>query len=191
MQPPYVLFAISGSTRRDSSNGRLIHTLAALGGDAFVLHLFEGIDTLPHFHPDRNIEDVPAEVQAFRAQLAVADAVLICTPEYAHGVPGALKNAIDWAVSSGSFSGKPTALVTASTDGRFGHASLLETLRTIEARGVDGLSLLVPFVRTRIDAAGRITDETLLAQARALMTRLHTEAAAARAGAAPTDASFQ
>ena len=65
-----------------------------------------------------------------------ADGVIICTPEYAHGVPGSLKNAIDWTVGTGEFSGKPTMLITASTDGKNGHKALLETLKVIEAKNI-------------------------------------------------------
>jgi chromate reductase len=97
--------------------------------------------------------------------------VIICTPEYAHGVPGSLKNAIDWTVGSAEFSHKPTVLITASTDGRFGHAALLETLRVIEAEGIDELNMVVPFVRTKVSAGGRITDEATLAQVVALMNQ--------------------
>ncbi len=70
----------------------------------------------------------------FREQLDDAEGIIICTPEYAHGVPGALKNAIDWTISSSNFPHKPTLLITASTDGKYGHAALLETLTAIEAK---------------------------------------------------------
>jgi NAD(P)H-dependent FMN reductase len=73
-------------------------------------------------------------------------------------VPGSLKNAIDWTVGSGEFSRRPTVLITASTDGRFGHAALLETLRVIEAGNVDRQNLLIQFVRTKVGADGKITD---------------------------------
>jgi chromate reductase, NAD(P)H dehydrogenase (quinone) len=62
-----------------------------------------------------------------------SDAILICTHEYAHSVPGSLKNAVDQTVGMSDFSGKIVMLITASSDGKFGHASLLETLLVIEA----------------------------------------------------------
>src|SRR6202000_1937510 len=98
------------------------------------------------------------EVTELKRRIREADGVIICTPEYAHGVPGTLKNAIDWTVSSCEFSGKPTVLITASTDGRYGHQALLETLKVIEAREVERLALLIPFARTKVDKAAGITD---------------------------------
>lgn len=69
-----------------------------------------------------------------------------------------------WTVSSSDFSQRPTVLITASTDGRFGHQALLETLRVIEAGDVDRLQLLIPFVRTKLDGDGTIRDgETMQA----------------------------
>ena len=157
------ILAISGSTRQNSSNGNLLKAIAALFEDSMEMNIFEGIAALPHFNPDETDKTI-AEVMHFRQLISNADGVIICTPEYAHGVPGSLKNAIDWTVSTNEFSHKPTALITASTDGRAGHAALLETLKTIEAENVEHLQLLISFIRTKINAANIITDEqTLLA----------------------------
>jgi chromate reductase, NAD(P)H dehydrogenase (quinone) len=108
-------------------------------------------------------------VAAFRQAIQEADGVLICTPEYAHGVPGSLKNAIDWTVSSNEFSHKPVALITASTDGRYGHQALLETLRVLEAEEIDQLQLLIPFVRTKVGTGGAINDEATLTAVKSLI----------------------
>ncbi len=88
---------------------------------------------MPHFNPDLDTEEPPGTVKDLRRRLKESDGVLICTPEYVFGVPGALKNAIDWAVSSGEFSDKPTALITASLGGEKAHESLFLTLQTVEA----------------------------------------------------------
>lgn len=152
------ILAIPGSTRSNSTNHGLIKAIASLMGEELTIEIFGGIGHLPHFDPGLADEGVPLEVIAFRDKLSAADGVLICTPEYAHGVPGSLKNAIDWTVASGEFSRKPTVLITASTDGRFGHAALLETLRVIEAGNIDRLNLLIPFVRTKVSGEGTITD---------------------------------
>lgn len=153
---------ISGSTRSNSSNHLLIRTIAGLTADRLEWLEAPSIADLPHFNPDLDIEPAPPAVAAFRDSLRQADGILICTPEYAHGVPGSLKNAIDWTVGTADFSHKPTVLITASTDGRYGHAALLETLRVIEAGHVDQLQLQIPFIRTKIDATGRITDPAIL-----------------------------
>lgn len=125
--------------------------------------IYNGLDQLPHFNPDLDNETPPAEIFKWRQQLKVADAILICTPEYAFGVPGSLKNALDWTVSSGDFVDKPTALITASSVGSNGHAALLLTLGAISAKVADDAKLLIPFVRTKVSADGSITDAEVLA----------------------------
>ncbi|HEY2580504.1 MAG TPA: NADPH-dependent FMN reductase [Mucilaginibacter sp.] len=77
--------------------------------------IYDGLAQIPHFDPGLDNDNPPATVAEFRKLLADAHAVIICTPEYAYGVPGTLKNALDWTVSSGSLDGKTMALITAST----------------------------------------------------------------------------
>src|SRR6185503_12586186 len=113
------VLAISGSTRRHSTNHNLLKALAGLMADVLDITIYDSIADLPHFDPDRSNDNVPGIVTAFREALAQAAGVIICTPEYAHGVPGTLKNALDWTVSTADFSGKPTVLITASKYGRF------------------------------------------------------------------------
>lgn len=137
--------------------------------DQLEVVIFDGVAGLPHFDPAVSDDAAPAAVAAFREALREADGVIICTPEYAHGVPGALKNAIDWTVSSCDFSGKPTVLITASTDGRYGHQALLETLRVIEAKDVEQLQLLIPFVRAKMNNVTGAIEEGTLAQVSRLM----------------------
>jgi NAD(P)H-dependent FMN reductase len=164
------ILAISGSTRKTSTNFQLIDAIANLTKDVFTIHVYEGIEGLPHFNPDNN-ETAPEAVILLRQQIADADAVIICTPEYAHGVPGSLKNVIDWCISSNEFNQKPTALITASTDGIHAHQSLLETLRTIEAKNVDQHQLLIQFARTKVDN-GIITDDKTLKEIISLLQDL-------------------
>jgi NAD(P)H-dependent FMN reductase len=156
------LLAISGSTRKASSNLNLIKAIAGLTSEIFITTVFDGLSELPHFNPDLDTESVPHEVTDFRKQLREADGILICTPEYAIGVPGTLKNAIDWTVSSMEFSKKPVALITASLSGEKAHNSLLGTLLILEARMTENTQLLVSFVKTKVNSDCRITDiETL------------------------------
>ena len=166
------ILAISGSTRHNSTNSNYIKAIAALSEGEFNITLFEGIGGLPHFNPDDNNDAVAPEVADFRSLLAAADAVLICTPEYAHGVPGSLKNAIDWTVSSNGFYHKPTALITASTDGSFGHRALLETLKVIEAKDIEKNHLVISFAKTKINGSHEITDQATLAAIKVLLNDL-------------------
>jgi chromate reductase len=114
----------------------------------------------------------PEAVQQFRKQLEQVDAVLICTPEYAIGVPGTLKNAIDWTVSSMHFSRKPVALITAGTSGHKAHQSLLGTLLIIESRISEDTKLVISGVKTKVNEQGVITDEGTLTQVRKLVASL-------------------
>ncbi|MFI5185778.1 MAG: NADPH-dependent FMN reductase [Chitinophagales bacterium] len=153
------IIAISGSTRRNSSNLRLIHAIEELTKEKLEITIVETLTELPHFNPDLDTEYPPQAVSNFRSQLKNSDGVLICTPEYAMGVPGTLKNALDWTVSSGEFSGKPVALITASTSGRKAHESLLGTLETIEAKIDEETQYLVSFIQVKLNAENKITDE--------------------------------
>ena len=175
------VLAICGSTRQSSSNHHLIKAITDLGADIFQVRVLEGLTDIPHFNPDLDMEpgSAPAAVQEFRAQLAAADAVLICTPEYAIGVPGTLKNAVDWTVSSMHFSRKPVALITAGTSGYKAHQSLLGTLLIIESKISEDAQLVIPGVKTKVSAEGVITDEGTLMQVRKLVQSLAAVAAGA------------
>jgi len=96
-------------------------------------------------------------VMEFRQLIREADGVLICTPEYAFGVPGALKNALDWTVSSGELDQKPVALITASSVGDKGHAAMLNILTALGTRIPEHGSLLISFVRAKLNN-GQFTD---------------------------------
>lgn len=122
------ILAICGSTRTLSTNHQLLDIIEELGANSADLIRYEGLSELPHFNPDLDNDHPPSTVTAFRDQLRSADGVLICTPEYAMGVPGTLKNCLDWVVSSMELSKKPVALITASSLGEHAHESLIRTL---------------------------------------------------------------
>lgn len=168
------LLAICGSTRKSSSNHHLIKAVTDLSADIFSVRLFDGLTAIPHFNPDldMNPDAAPEAVKYFREQLHHAHAVLICTPEYAIGVPGTLKNAIDWTVSSMHFSKKPVALITAGTSGHRAHQSLLGTLLIIESRISTDTQLVIPGVKTKVTDNGTITDDITLTGIRKLIQSL-------------------
>jgi chromate reductase len=169
------ILAISGSTRAQSSNLNLIKAITALAKGKFELTVFSGLTELLHFNPDLDTENPPASITRFRNTLREFDGFLICTPEYAMGVPGTLKNAIDWTVSSMEFSKKPTALITASSLGHKGHQSLLETLKIIEARVTDETQLVISHIKTKVNMKGEITHEETLQQVRTLVEAFYRE----------------
>jgi len=151
------IIAIPGSIRQGSTNRNLINAIIQLFSDKLNIKIFEGLADIPHFNPDFDNENPPAKVSDFRSQLKNADGILICTPEYAMGVPGTLKNAIDWTVSSMEFSHKPVALITASTLGQKAHYALMETLKIIEADISDSSQLLISSIKTKVED-DKITD---------------------------------
>lgn len=163
------IVAISGSLRAQSSNAALLRAAARLA----PVTIYEGLATLPPFNPDLDEEGVtpPPEVAELRQLLIEADAVLISSPEYAHGVPGVLKNMLDWLVSVGALERKRVALLNASpAGGTYAQASLLETLRTMNWNVVLEASRMEPFVTRRI--SGELTEEKALAELRAALAAL-------------------
>jgi chromate reductase, NAD(P)H dehydrogenase (quinone) len=128
------IIGISGSLRTISLSTALLKTAATLAPCDVKLMVYDGIGNLPHFNPELDKEPAPAVVSDFRSQLNSSAGVVISTPEYAHGIPGALKNALDWLVASGELYEKPVALFSASPYARFAPASLIETLTVMMAR---------------------------------------------------------
>jgi NAD(P)H-dependent FMN reductase len=154
------ILAISGSLRVVSSNTALLRAAIALAPKAASLTLYEGLGNLPHFNPDLEETELPAVLE-WRTQLQTCDGVIISTPEYAHGVPGVLKNALDWVVGSGELVGKPIALLNASPRSIHAQASLRETLITMDARLIAEASVTVPLPTNRIDESGIMADPEL------------------------------
>jgi NAD(P)H-dependent FMN reductase len=130
--------------------------------EAIEISIYGDLAELPPFNPDLN-DAAPAAVIRFRAQLQACDAVLISSPEYAHGVPGVLKNALDWVVGSGELIDKPIAVINAS--GRATHAwtSLRDTLTVMSARVIVAASITIPLDGKALDADGIVRDAGLSA----------------------------
>lgn len=167
------IVAINGSLRRHSSNAALLRAVRSVAPDGVDVAIYENMDALPHFNPDLDEEGstpIPA-VRELRRLLMAADAVVISSPEYAHGVPGALKNLLDWLVSTGELVGKPVALLNASpSGGGYAQNALLETLRTMNWKVVEDASLVEPFVKERI--RGELAESDALADLRRALERL-------------------
>jgi chromate reductase len=168
------IFCISGSLRPGSSNHAVLRFLGGLAPTGIICTIYDGLGQIPPFDP--GIDNPPEVVVALRELISHADAIIICTPEYAFGVPGQLKNALDWTVSSGSFSGKPTALITASTGGENAHAALLKILGAIDAKVIDHATLLIPFIRSKMDADGNITEVETAEKLKAVFDAVLVEA---------------
>ena len=155
------ILAISGSLRAASTNGAVLRAIARLAPADVRVMIYDGLATLPHFSPELDTDTLPAPVAYLRTSVQAADAVIICTPEYAHGMPGSLKNALDWLVSSGEFSGKRVAVLSASPNyagGERANASLRQTMLALNATIIEEASLLIPLVKTKLDASGAVID---------------------------------
>jgi NAD(P)H-dependent FMN reductase len=170
--------AITGSLRATSSNAALVRAISRLAPPGVVVETYAGLAMLPHFSPDLDVEPLPAPIAALRATIGSVDGLVIATPEYAHGMPGSLKNALDWLVSAIESIDKPVLLITASPSGAMhAHAQLSEVLRTMSMQLVDGGAHV--FSRAKLDAHGEVADEALLAAIAAGVARLVALGAAA------------
>jgi chromate reductase, NAD(P)H dehydrogenase (quinone) len=169
--------AISGSLRRASSNSALIAAAARLAPGTVEISIYRGLAEIPPFNPDVESDDAPEAVTRFRAALQACDVVLISSPEYAHGVPGVLKNALDWVVGSGELVNKPIALINASGRATHAWASLAETLSVMSAHVIVDASITVPLDGRRLDANGIVEDAEL---STALRSAIEALAGAAR-----------
>ncbi|HEL4243627.1 NAD(P)H-dependent oxidoreductase [Stenotrophomonas maltophilia] len=138
------ILAISGSLRRQSTNTALLRALQAIAPTDIELEVYTGIGDLPVFSPDLEGADEPGSVTDFKAAIAQSDGVLVCSPEYVRGIPGGLKNAIDWLVSGDQIVGRPIALVHASHRGEDMLQALRAVLSTVSAAFNAGLFLRVP-----------------------------------------------
>jgi chromate reductase len=152
------ILVVPGSLRNNSSSHKLIPAVAKHLPDVYNLTVFEGTGDLPHFN---DADEPSGAVVNWRKTIADAEAVVFITPEYAYGVPGTLKNALDWIVGSGELVNKPTVLITAATGGEYAHNSLLAILGALTARPAAGCDLLVSFIRSKLDSDGTIKDPQL------------------------------
>ena len=152
------LLAISGSLRVSSSNTALVRAVAELAPEGVEVTIYDGLSSLPPFNPDLDSEGVSDTVDEYRARLRGCDAVLISSPEYAHGIPGTLKNALDWVVGSGELVNKPVALINLSPLSTYAQAALRETLTVMSANVVAEASITAPVKRKPMDADGVLSD---------------------------------
>lgn len=174
------VLAISGSLRAGASNTALLEAAGQLAPAGVCVQLYEGLASLPHFNPDLEAPEaraLPAAVAGLRARVGRANALLLSTPEYAHGLPGAFKNALDWLVGSTEFPGKPVAFISPNARSTHAQAQLREVLTTMSARLVEGACAVVPLPRRDMTVADIVADGELSA---ALTVALAALARAAR-----------
>lgn len=160
MSTPRVILLLSGSLRAGSSNDTVLRTALAVAPEGVRTVLYEGLAALPHFNPDDDADPLPEPVAALRAAIDAADALLVCTPEYAGTLPGSFKNLLDWTVGGTEICDKPAAWVSTAAPGRGQGAEA--TLRTV--LGYTGATLVeeacarIPVDRQSVGEDGVITE---------------------------------
>jgi chromate reductase, NAD(P)H dehydrogenase (quinone) len=139
------VLAISGSLRVASLNSLLLRAIARVAPEDLAVEVYAGLGTLPLFNPDLEAA-LPAPVADLRDRIRSSAAVLIASPEYAHGVSGPMKNALDWMVGNDSFVNKPVAVLNTSPRATLARAALLETLIAMSARIAYDACITIPLL---------------------------------------------
>lgn len=166
------IVAVSGSLRSASINTRLLQAAQKIAPPGVQIVVFAGVGDLPHFNPDRETEPCPA-LEVWRDAVRGADALLFSTPEYAHGLPGSLKNALDWLVGSGELESKPFALLNASGRGAFAQSSLIEIVSTMAGRHIKDADVTLSLQASTDEAGLTLTPEQAETVRAALNTLRH------------------
>lgn len=163
------ILAISGSLRAGSSNTAILWAITQFASENIEIKLYNGLGELPHFNPDTDDDTPPEAVQELRRELADSDGLIICTPEYAHNIPGSLKNLLDWNVSTCLLSRKPVAVIAT---GEYALVALLETLKLIEAKTGESTTLFLPYSQSRVNPDGGIREAETLQRLKSLLSDL-------------------
>jgi chromate reductase, NAD(P)H dehydrogenase (quinone) len=183
------ILGVSGSLREASTNTRLLAAAVQLAPAGLAMTLTSSLANLPPFNPDVDPSHVPAVDQWVR-EVRAAAGVVVSTPEYAGGYPGALKNAFDWLVGTDAWIDKPFMLLNASARSTIAQRTLVTVLTTMSGVHVERASTTIPLLGTRLTTAdivangafaGRIT-ESLARFAEAVAEHLEQKNAAGRAG---------
>jgi len=165
------ILALSGSLRAASINSAVLRAAVRLAPPGTTVSLFKSLGQLPLFNPDLE-SDVPDVVATFQRTVAQSDALIIASPEYAHGVTGTIKNALDWLVGSEAFAGKPVAVLNTSPRAHHADAALRETLKTMAAVVIEAASVTIPLLGAQLDEASMIDSPSLASAISGSLTAL-------------------
>jgi NAD(P)H-dependent FMN reductase len=179
------VLAISGSLRVASINSALLRAAARLAPPNVEVRLFRTVGELPLFNPDLEAQ-MPLPVRAFHAEVAAADALVIASPEYAHGVTGTIKNALDWLVSFEPFIHKPVAVLNASPRAHHADEALRETLRTMSAIIVEEASTCIALLGAHLTEDGMVEHPTISRAIRNSLLALHNAVVLRQPGQGPS-----
>lgn len=158
------IIGICGSASHNSGNLAILNYLTELGETEFNFTLIDNLTDLPHFRTELTDINVPEKINAIRKKIALADGIIICTPEYVFSIPSGLKNLIEWCVSTTVFSDKPIGLITASASGVKGHEELKLIMKTVQTIFTDETTLLIQGVKGKINSKNGVSDENTRAE---------------------------
>src|SRR3954452_15063704 len=188
---PVTLLLVPGSLRAGSTNVAVLRTAEMLAPDGVEAGLYAGMGELPHFNPDDDAEGqaVHPAVARMRAAVARADALLVCTPEYAGALPGALKNLLEWTVGDAGTYDKPVGWINAAgpaapTGAADAHESLRKVLGYVGADVVEAACRRIPITRRDVGSDGLIVDTEARAAIRDTVAALAEQVRRRRAAAA-------
>jgi NAD(P)H-dependent FMN reductase len=170
------LLTVCGSLRADSVSARVLAAAGGLAPVGWDVRARRPLDELPFFQPDIEESSPPDAALALRAEIAWSEAILVSTPEYAHGVPGVLKNALDWLVGGVEIVGKPVGIFNATPPATYAGASLRETLRVMGAVVVEAASIDLALRGSRLDAAAIAAEPRFATPIRAALAGLREAA---------------
>lgn len=156
---PLQLLALSGSLRRASHNTIALNAIKRLAGDGVNITI-GNIGELPLFNPDIEGDDIPPFEQ-LRYAMQSADGLIISSPEYARGISGVMKNALDWLVSGEEFINIPLMLINTSPRASCAQESLRVVLRTMSGNIIEEASIMIPLLGTQLQADDVLADEAL------------------------------
>ncbi|ABC28268.1 predicted flavoprotein [Hahella chejuensis KCTC 2396] len=150
---PLNILAISGSLRKISYNTAAIEALSRLAPEDVTVKVYKGLGDLPLFNPDLESE-LPVAVRELKSALAQSQGLIIASPEYAHGVSGVMKNALDWLVSGEEFVYLPVMLINTSPRASHAQAALREVVTTMSGRIIENACVSVPLLSSNLDVEG-------------------------------------
>jgi len=187
MHRPLNVLALCGSLRKASINAALLRAAPRLAAPGADIEVTDWLGRLPLFDPDLEAVEagLPLAVQTLYLAVAHADALIIASPEYAHGVSGTIKNTLDWLVSFEPFIHKPVAVINASPRAHHADEALRETLRTMSAGLVGERSFAVELLGARLDEHGMVADAGVAAVVEQAVGALRAEIARQASGAIP------
>jgi chromate reductase, NAD(P)H dehydrogenase (quinone) len=147
------IYAISGSLRAASVHSALLRAMQSCAPEGMEIEICDLIGDLPIFNPDQEGALTPAPVIRFAEKIGAADVLIFACPEYAHGIPGGLKNALDWLVSRPELVGKPFVLTQGYQDrGEYVRSALTEVLKTASLTEIPGSNFNFPLVGRKAEA---------------------------------------